>query len=115
MQKLIARLALRAREICFDLWYHRAIPGYEDLPWPLRCRLNWLALGGFLISAEFLRLVLYLAIWLLGGFSLVWNMDQQSSAALWPITTACCWLLPWVATVRRQRINRLLGGRWPLR
>ena len=111
MQTLFRRL----REICFDLWYHRAIPGYETLPAPLRWRINLQALSGFLLSTEFVRLLLYLSVWLLAGFCVVWSLDLHGGASVWPITTACVWLYPWVAAARRRRIARLLGGRWPLR
>jgi hypothetical protein len=99
---------------CADLCHHQELPGYALMPWTTRCGLNVRALGCFLGSGEFLRLVLYLLVWLLAGFNLVWWKDLHDSAAALPLLLACLWVWPWVAVARRRWIHRLLGGRWPL-
>jgi hypothetical protein len=102
-------------EICADLWYHGDLPGYQACPWRTRCLLNLHALADMLLSAEFLRLTLYLILWLLAGFHLVWHFDLHGTAATFPLLSASLWLFPWFAAARRRRIHARLGGRWPLR
>lgn len=103
------------RECVYDLWYHRCIPGYEDLPRGLRCRVNLQALGLMLRSVDCFRLLAALVIWLLAGYCVVWQLDMHGSAAAWPVTTSMLWLYPRLAVLRRRYIHRALGGRWPLR
>lgn len=105
----------RLTEICADLWYHDNLPGYQQLSWRFRCLLNLRSLVCMILSVEFLRLSLYLILWLLAGFHLVWGFDLRGTAATFPLLSACLWLFPWFATERRRRIHMLLGGRWPLR
>jgi len=102
-------------EICGNLWYHHDLPGYRQCSWRTRCLLNLKSLAGMCLSAEFLRGILYLMLWLLAGFHLVWHFDLRGTAATLPLLSACLWLLPWFAAARRRRMHALLGGRWPLR
>jgi hypothetical protein len=99
---------------CDSLSRHHAVPGYNQLPWRTRCRLNVQSLGCFLSSQECLHMLAYLLIWLLAGFNLVWRWDVRDSAAVLPVLLACMWVWPWAAAARRRWIHHLLGGRWPL-
>jgi hypothetical protein len=111
MKGLVHKLA----EICADIWHHGNLPGYRQCPWHTRCLLNLRSLVCTVLSIEFLRLNLYLILWLLAGFHLVWHFDLHGTAATFPLLSASVWLLPWVAAARRRRVHALLGGRWPLR
>ncbi len=93
-----------------DLLAHNNLPGYSTLPWVTRCGLNLRALGGFVHSGEFLRLLVYLLVWLLAGFNIVWQLDLYNAAAALPVLLACLWVWPWLADARRRWIYRLLRG-----
>jgi len=100
------------RGMC-DVFRHRDVPGYCQLPWLTRCRVNVQALLALLCSRPFVRVVLWLAAWLLGSYVLVWTHDLGGPAAAIPPLLALVWVLPWMARARRAEIARLLGYRWP--
>lgn len=96
-----------------DVWYHGDLPGYESLPWYTRCRVNLQAGGRLLRSGEFVRLLAWLSIWILGAYTVNWTHDLRGPAAAYLPMSAVCWALPWLAALRRRLIHELLGGRWP--
>jgi len=96
-----------------DVFRHSDLPGYSQLPWPTRCRVNTQALRAFIGSRRFVRLSLWLIAWLLGSYLLVWTCDLQGPAAATPPLLALLWVLPWCAHARRSEVARLLHNRWP--
>jgi hypothetical protein len=96
-----------------DVFRHHDVPGYCQLPWLTRCRVNVQALLALLCSRRFVRVMLWLAAWLLGSYVLVWTHDLGGPAAAIPPLLALVWVLPWMARARRAEIARLLGYRWP--
>ena len=90
-----------------------SLPGYTQLPWTTRCRINVQALLAFTGSRQFVRLSLWLTAWLLGSYLLIWHYDLQGPAAATPPMLALLWVLPWFAHARRSAVARLLGHRWP--
>ena len=91
---------------------HADAPGYRQLPWLSRCRLNLQSFVMFLCSAACLHVFCALTIWLLVSYIVIWTNDLVGPAAAWLPSAALFWLLPWLGAIRRRRIAELLGGRW---
>ena len=98
---------------CRDLLRHSQLPGYAMLPRRTRLDLNVRALLAFLWSAEALRLIGYLSVWLLASQVLIWEKDLFGPIAAALPMSAALWLWPWLAAARRRHIARLLHYRWP--
>jgi len=91
---------------------HANVPGYALLPWADRCIVNIRALGVFVCSREFPRLLLWLSAWLLASYLLVWTLDLRGPRAAMLPLLGLLWVLPWIAAARRRAIARLLRYRW---
>jgi hypothetical protein len=96
-----------------DVFRHSELPGYAQLPWTTRCRINAEALLAFIGSRSCARLTLWLIAWLLASYLLVWHYDLRGPAAATLPLLALLWVLPWCARVRRSEVARLLQHRWP--
>jgi hypothetical protein len=103
------------RHALLDITQHNGIPGYQLMPCATRWRLNLHSLVLFVASVTFVRVALWLSAWLLAGCILVWHLDVRGPATLLPAWTACLWLWPCCASIRRGLIRKLLGNRWPER
>jgi hypothetical protein len=113
MRRTIHDIPPTVVEAYADIFRHSDVPGYKALSWVDRCSLNMRALKCFLCSAECLRLLLYLLVWLLAGFNIAWQLDLRDSAAAMPLLLACLWLWPWVASARWRWISFLLADDLP--
>jgi len=96
-----------------DVFRHCDLPGYQQLPWTTRCRINSLALCAFMGSRQFVRLSLWLIVWLLISYLLIWHYDLHGPLAATLPLLALLWVLPCCAHARRNAIARLLNHRWP--
>jgi hypothetical protein len=95
-----------------DVFRHGDLPGYQQLPWTTRCRINSLALYAFMGSRQFVRLSLWLIVWLLISYLLIWHYDLRGPLAATLPLLALLWVLPYCAQARRNAIARLLNYRW---
>ena len=95
-----------------DVFRHSDLPGYQQLPWTTRCRINARALCTFIGSRQFVRLSLWLIVWLLASYLLVWHHDLYGPLAATLPLLALLWVLPYCAHARRNNIARLLQHRW---
>jgi hypothetical protein len=97
-----------------DVFHHGDLPGYQQLPWITRCRINWRALCAFIGSHRFIQLSLWLTVWLLSSYLLIWHYDLHGPLAAALPLLALLWVLPYCAHARRNAIARLLNHRWPV-
>jgi len=96
-----------------DVFRHSDLPGYMQLPWTTRCHINGRALWAFIGSRQFVRLSLWLTVWLLGSYLLIWHFDLHGPPAAMLPLLALLWVLPYFAHARRNAIAHLLQHRWP--
>ena len=87
-------------------------PGYRQLPWFERTRLNVRSLTAFARSVECLHMLAAKAVWSLLAHICVYRLDLPGSVLVQLHLLALVWLLPWAATARRRHLERLLGARW---
>jgi hypothetical protein len=96
-----------------DIFHHADLPGYMQLPLTTRCYIDARALWAFIGSRQFVRLGLWLTVWLLGSYLLIWHYDLHGPIAAALPSLALLWVLPCFAHARRNAIARLLEHRWP--
>lgn len=96
-----------------DVFRHGDLPGYQQLPWITRWHINARALLAFIGSRQFVRLSLWLTVWLLGSYLLIWHYDLSGPLAAMLPSLALLWVLPCFAHARRKAVARLLQHRWP--
>jgi hypothetical protein len=113
LTRALQQAVAAASQGLLDVFRHAELPGYMLLPWTTRWHINARALLAFMSSRQFVRLSLWLIVWLLGSYLLVWAYDLRGPAAATPPLLALLWVLPWCARVRRNEVARLLQHRWP--
>ena len=92
-----------------NLLFPAPLPGLAQLDRPEQLRLEWRALGCFLRSGESLRMLLYLAIWVLAGCHVVWWTDRPPTDQIMVVILAWPWLWLWTMHARRRCVHRLLS------
>jgi hypothetical protein len=76
-----------------DVLHHGDLPGYQQLPWTTRCYINARALLAFVGSRQFVRLSLWLIVWLLISYLLIWHYDLHGPLAATLPLLALLWVL----------------------
>lgn len=112
MRRYADTIGRQLRAAAHNVVMHGEVPGYSQLPWHSRCKLNVLAFVVFLRSAACLHMLCAAVAWLLVSYILVWTHNLRGFAATALPSTALFWLLPWLAAIRRRQIGVLLDNRW---
>jgi hypothetical protein len=90
-----------------------AVPGFGQLGWTDRQRLNLRAFRGWLRSGDAVLLALWLIVAGLAVQIVTWHFDLGIRAAVRLTLLQAVWVGPWVARARRRELRKLLKHRWP--
>jgi hypothetical protein len=112
-------LAVTVRyQTCIAAWFkawpelsgYEDVPGYRDLPWLSRKKLDHLALWHGLRSESFWRAFFFIATFEIVAHILVWNWDLDD----WPRdllkSLPLILAMPWLAAARKRHIRNMLDG-----
>ena len=89
-----------------------AIPGYRELAFWERQRINRQAFVRFICSANAIRLALWLGAWWLAALIVSWRYDLGIRATAALQLGAIVWVGPWLAHARQRHLAEILGARW---
>jgi hypothetical protein len=101
------------RRSSIDFLCQKNPPGFAELSWLQKQRLNGRALTAFCCTFSALRLLLCIIVWSLSTQLLIWRLDVREGPGVLLVSFAAVWAWPWLSRSRRWHIALLLRRGWP--